>query len=319
MAQILINVGTSPNDGTGDTIRGAFINVNTNFSEVYNNIAGLAANVAAIDVNQNNTIEISFDTANAAFDKANAANVLAYDTGVSANLYSAAIGAAGNAYAVTVGASSNAYANYVSGAANAYAVVVGTSANSYATSVGAASNAWANTYASSIATSGNTWAITTFSTLSNVAQIYDATNAAFTLANTAIQNNYVQNSTVTLLGSLKVTASLIDNLGPIREKITQVANSDVNVVSSDYILIANNSNTISVRVQNDGNFIYPANTGTIVEIFQYGSGETTITPADINVTVNSSNGWSNIAGQYLSARLVKIASNTWMLTGNLKV
>ena len=35
MAQLVLNVGTNANDGTGDTLRDAMIKVNTNFTEVY--------------------------------------------------------------------------------------------------------------------------------------------------------------------------------------------------------------------------------------------------------------------------------------------
>lgn len=35
MAQQIINLGTSPNDGEGDNLRGAFDKVNDNFTEVY--------------------------------------------------------------------------------------------------------------------------------------------------------------------------------------------------------------------------------------------------------------------------------------------
>ena len=35
MAQQIINVGTNPNDGTGDTLRGAFIKTDDNFTELY--------------------------------------------------------------------------------------------------------------------------------------------------------------------------------------------------------------------------------------------------------------------------------------------
>lgn len=39
MAKQTINVGTTANDGTGDTLRASFIKVNDNFTEVYNNSA----------------------------------------------------------------------------------------------------------------------------------------------------------------------------------------------------------------------------------------------------------------------------------------
>mgnify|MGYP003335912253 CR=1 FL=1 len=40
MAQQLINTGIVPNDGTGQTLRTAFQKVNSNFTELYGNIAG---------------------------------------------------------------------------------------------------------------------------------------------------------------------------------------------------------------------------------------------------------------------------------------
>lgn len=36
MAQQIINVGTEPNDGTGEPLRTAFIKINENFTETYN-------------------------------------------------------------------------------------------------------------------------------------------------------------------------------------------------------------------------------------------------------------------------------------------
>lgn len=38
MARQIINIGTTPNDGTGDTVRNAFDKVNDNFDEVYNGL-----------------------------------------------------------------------------------------------------------------------------------------------------------------------------------------------------------------------------------------------------------------------------------------
>lgn len=38
MAQEVINVGTVPNDGTGDPLRTAYIKCNSNFSELYSRL-----------------------------------------------------------------------------------------------------------------------------------------------------------------------------------------------------------------------------------------------------------------------------------------
>ena len=40
MAQLTINVGTTPNDGTGDALRDAFIKTNDNFTDLYDNKIG---------------------------------------------------------------------------------------------------------------------------------------------------------------------------------------------------------------------------------------------------------------------------------------
>ena len=69
MTQQTINIGTSPNDGTGDSLRVAGQKINSNFTEVY----AISQNA----YNQANTAtypdQASFDTANAAFSKANTA------------------------------------------------------------------------------------------------------------------------------------------------------------------------------------------------------------------------------------------------------
>ena len=46
MAKQTINIGTTPNDGTGDALRNAFIKVNDNFTEVYNN----SSNPSVVDL-----------------------------------------------------------------------------------------------------------------------------------------------------------------------------------------------------------------------------------------------------------------------------
>ena len=40
MSKQTINVGTASDDGTGDNLRAAFVKVNENFTEVYNEIGG---------------------------------------------------------------------------------------------------------------------------------------------------------------------------------------------------------------------------------------------------------------------------------------
>lgn len=49
MAKQTINIGTSPNDGTGDTLRDAYDKCNDNFTELYNDVAALGAPLELAD------------------------------------------------------------------------------------------------------------------------------------------------------------------------------------------------------------------------------------------------------------------------------
>ena len=308
MAQKTINVGSVANDGTGDTIRGAFTNVNANFTEVYSNISNLTATIAGIDLDQNTTIQASFNVANAAFAFSNSVNTLAYN-----------IGTSGNLFAISVGASSNAYAVGVGSAANAYSVSVGSAANIYSSILAANNAAGANAWANAVAVTTYGWANSTFTTQSNTGIVYNTTNAAFSRANTSLQNTSgTLGGNITITGTVTTTAGFVDTLGPVRERFPISAVSNSAVVVAHSVIIANNPNTIHVSIPDDNVFLSPANIGSSIYIYQYGSGNTKIIANDAAVTVRSSNNWANIAGQYLSVTVVKVLPNTWILTGDLR-
>lgn len=73
-----INIGTTPNDGTGDTVRVSFRKTNNNFTELYDHSANLSANVEALQSDLDSYVGdlvllggTAYDTANTAYDKAN--------------------------------------------------------------------------------------------------------------------------------------------------------------------------------------------------------------------------------------------------------
>lgn len=313
MSQLIINVGTVANDGTGDTIRGAFVNVNTNFTEVYNHIANLTANVASIDLNQNTTIEASFDVANAAFDHANSVNTLAYSIGTSANLFSIGVGSAGNAYTVSIATAGNNYTNFVGTSANLYTNAVGAAGNSYAsilsTNNAAGANAWANT----IQVTTLDWANAKFETISNVGVAFTHANNAFNKA-----NNSLQNTSISIQGNVTALGVFHDQYAPVRDKLAFVVNSNVSMVYITSVILANNSGTIYINVEDDTKFPSYANVGTTIEVFQVGIGTTKFVANSPSVVVNGPNNWLTMANQYTSAKLVKLAANNWFLTGELK-
>ena len=56
--------------------------------------------------------------------------------------------------------------------------------------------------------------------------------------------------------------------------------------------------------------------GTQILLTQTGSGVITVT-AGVGVTVNSANSYLDFSAQYAGATLLKTATNTWSLFGNL--
>ena len=308
MAQKTINVGSVANDGTGDTIRGAFTNVNANFTEVYSNVTAIIP---------------AYTTANVAFSTVNTVNSMVQSVAISANNYSNSIGSASNAYAVVIGASSNAYTNTytvsVGAAANSYATSVGTAGNNYASILAANNAVGANAWANTVTVNTYNWANTKFDTVVNTSLIYIMANGAYNRANASVANaaGTIQGN-IFFTGTVTTAVGFTDSLGPIREKRANTVNSNVSVLVSESIVISNSTNTIHIKIPNDGDFIFPSNIGSTIEIYQYGTGTTKIVANDAAVTVLSSNNWANIAGQYLTASVVKVLPNTWILTGNLK-
>jgi hypothetical protein len=87
MAQQSINLGTTANDGTGDTLRAAGLKVNTNFNEVYSNVSLLQIYTTSAFGYAN----IAYSIAQSAHNKANnsdfivAANVATLRSELTAN------------------------------------------------------------------------------------------------------------------------------------------------------------------------------------------------------------------------------------------
>lgn len=82
MAQQIINVGTEPNDGTGEPLRTAFIKINENFTETYN-IAQASFDYAN---NINKIGEISFF--GSTITTTNTNNIVIQTINVESNVYS---------------------------------------------------------------------------------------------------------------------------------------------------------------------------------------------------------------------------------------
>ena len=157
------------------------------------------------------------------------------------------------------------------------------------------------------------------STLSNTAVVFNTTNAAFSRSNTALQNTSgTFSGNLNISGTATALGGFSDALGSVREKLTFTVSGNTTANGPFVTYIANSTSLMHINVLDDNNFTAPANVGTVIDIYQLGTGTTKIVANDAAVTVFSANSWSNISAQYQTAKIVKVQANTWMLVGNLK-
>ena len=93
--------------------------------------------------------------------------------------------------------------------------------------------------------------------------------------------------------------------------------------TASYTLVAGDANKIiEMNVGTANNLTVPLNssvpfaTGTIIDVVQYGAGQTTIV-ATGGVTIRSANNWLKINARYGAVTLVKVATDEWYVFGNL--
>lgn len=75
-----------------------------------------------------------------------------------------------------------------------------------------------------------------------------------------------------------------------------------------------NSSAVTLTVPLNSSVAFPV--GTKIDLFQYGAGQVTVSPAG-GVTLQSYGSKTKIAGIYAAATLIKAATDTWILVGNL--
>ena len=75
-----------------------------------------------------------------------------------------------------------------------------------------------------------------------------------------------------------------------------------------------NGSAIIARIPLNSGTAFPI--GTRIELIQGGAGQVTVTPTS-GVTVNSSGGKTKLAAQYAQATILKTATDTWYLFGDI--
>lgn len=102
----------------------------------------------------------------------------------------------------------------------------------------------------------------------------------------------------------------------IGNNIVDVSNSKTLALTDNgYMQKCTNTSSINITIPANTSVAFPI--GTEITITQYSSGDVVIV-ADTNVTIRSASNYLKIGTQYGSAVIKKIATNEWLLVGNLK-
>ena len=75
-----------------------------------------------------------------------------------------------------------------------------------------------------------------------------------------------------------------------------------------------NGSAIDARIPLNSGTAFPI--GTRIELLQGGAGQVTVAPTS-GVTLNSSGGKTKLAAQYAQGTILKVATNTWYLFGDI--
>jgi hypothetical protein len=92
--------------------------------------------------------------------------------------------------------------------------------------------------------------------------------------------------------------------------------STLGLLASNRIVGVNSATAITITVPTDSTTNF--DTGTNIVIYQKGAGQVTIAAA-VGVTLLSNSSKVKLTGQYSSAALFKLGSNSWLLGGDLTV
>jgi hypothetical protein len=113
----------------------------------------------------------------------------------------------------------------------------------------------------------------------------------------------------------KITEAMLEKTLYITEN-AQTGTTYTLVIDDDHKLVSfSNSSAITLTIPTNKSVAFPV--GTQILILQKGTGQVTIGKAT-GVTVNSVNGANKTVAQYSMAGLIKLATDTWILFGDLE-
>lgn len=97
---------------------------------------------------------------------------------------------------------------------------------------------------------------------------------------------------------------------------TKTSSYTLALVDAYTVVEINSASATTVTIPTNASVAFPV--GTLIELYQYGTGQVTITGAS-GVTLRSPGGRLKTAEQYATATLRKRATNEWAVDGNIEV
>jgi len=144
-------------------------------------------------------------------------------------------------------------------------------------------------------------------------KLADNSVSTLKLANSCITPAKLSASIVNPYGGLKIdSVSGLSVETKIHPDIT--TNSTLGLSASNRIVGLNSATAITITVPSDSSINFDI--GTNIVIYQKGAGQVTLSAAG-GVTLLSNSSKVKLTGQYSSAALFKLASNSWLLGGDL--
>jgi hypothetical protein len=152
-------------------------------------------------------------------------------------------------------------------------------------------------------------------------KIAQAAVTGYELANNTVSANHIYDNSITVSklnsnvvktnGGISLDTSGLYVNTPIK---TYIVNSTLALSDANCIVEANNANPMTITVPVNASVAFPI--GTNIVIYQKGAGQVTIAAAT-GVTVLNNTGKIKTSAQNAAAALFKVASDTWLLAGDL--
>ncbi len=114
------------------------------------------------------------------------------------------------------------------------------------------------------------------------------------------------------------------NFDTINTSINNIQQVDYKTINNNYMLTINeagkillidsDTKTITITIPDDSTEHFEV--GQHIDIVQYGTNTVTIAPENTCI-INSFNSKTSIAGQYVGVTIINVATDEWLLIGNL--